>query len=176
MVRLNRTTTTGPLVTGKCSSFTLSRSVISKDSGVEMFTIRPSRSDRAVEAEPIIWFINSQTALIDRSLSSNSSSGVSVHRRISTIAFTSLRLSIMMLLPSRPHTYLISTPTAGSIRPRTKSSALMTSTLGVVISTRWSSILDAAVAEEPKLMFMISPMASMTIGLKIISSIQIRSF
>ena len=43
-----------------------------------MFTIRPSRSDRAVEAEPIIWFISSHTALMDRSFSSNSSSGVSV--------------------------------------------------------------------------------------------------
>ena len=47
-----------------------------------------------------------------------------------------------------PATYLISTPTAGSIRPREKSSALITLTVGVVMSTRWSSILETAVASE----------------------------
>ena len=52
------------------------------------------------------------------------------------MAFTSLRLSIMILLPSTPQTYLISTPTAGSISPRVKSSALTTLTVGVVMSTR----------------------------------------
>ena len=93
------------------------------------------------------------------------------------MAFTSLRLSIMMLLPSRPQTYLISTPMAGSIRPRVKSSALITCTVGVVMSTRWSSMLETAVAEEPRLIFIASPMASITIGLNVvISPIRIRSF
>ena len=141
-----------------------------------MFTIRPSRSERAVEAAPIIWFMTSQTTLTLSSSSWKSSSAVSVPSRMSTMAFTSLRLSIMMLLPSRPQTYLISTPTAGSISPRTKSSAFTTCTVGVVISTRWSSMLETAVAEEPRLIFMISPMASVTIGLKIVSPIRCRSF
>ena len=39
------------------------------------------------------------------------------------------------------------------IRPREKSSALITLTVGVVMSTRWSSILETAVAEEPRLIF-----------------------
>ena len=90
-----------------------------------------------MEAAPIIWFMTSHTTLMLSSSSWNSSSGVSVPRRMSTMAFTSLRLSIMMLLPSRPQTYLISTPMAGSIRPRVKSSALITCTVGVVMSTRW---------------------------------------
>ncbi len=130
------TTTTGPWVTGKCSSRTVSKLSISKDSGVEMFTIRPSRSESAVEAAPIIWFMTSQTTLTLSSSSWKSSSAVSVPSRMSTMAFTSLRLSIMILLPSRPQTYLISTPTAGSIFPRLNSSALTTVTFGVVMSTR----------------------------------------
>ena len=176
MYSLKLTTTTGPTCTGKCSRRTLSRSSSSKGSGVEMLTIIPRKSLIAVAAAPIIWFMTSQTQLMLSSSSWNSSSGVSEPSRISTIAFTSLRLSIMMLLPSRPVTYLISTPTAGSISPRAKSSALTTCTVGVVMSTRWSSMLETAVAEEPRLMFMISPMASTTIGLKIFSPIRTSSF
>ena len=54
MLSWKLTTTIGPVFTGKCSSLTLSKSFSSKDSGVEMFTIRPSRSLSAVEAAPII--------------------------------------------------------------------------------------------------------------------------
>ena len=63
MLSWKLTTTTGPVSTGKCSRRTSSRSVSSKDSGVEMFTIRPSRSLKAVEAAPIIWFMTSHTTL-----------------------------------------------------------------------------------------------------------------
>ena len=56
--------------------------------------------------------------------------------RISTMVLTSLRLSSMMLLPSRPETYLISIPMAGSRSPMLKSSTETTCTLGVVMSTR----------------------------------------
>ena len=56
-------------------------------------------------------------------------------------------------------------------------SALITCTVGVVMSTRWSSMLETAVAEEPRLIFIASPMASITIGLNVvISPIRIRSF
>ena len=140
---------------------------------MEIFTTMPRKSLMAVAAAPIIWFITSQTQLMLSSSRTNSSSGVSEPRRISTIAFTSLRLSIMIFLPSRPVTYLISTPTAGSISPSTNSSAFTTCTTGVVMSTRWSSMLETAVAEEPRLIFMISPMASITTGLKILSPIRI---
>ncbi len=58
----------------------------------------------AVAAAPIIWFMTSHTALMVRSLSSNSSSGVSPPIRISTMTLMSLRLSSIMLLPARPST------------------------------------------------------------------------
>ncbi len=118
-----------------------------------------------MEAAPIIWFITSQTALMVRSFSSKSSSAVSVPIRISTITLTSLFFSSMILLPSKPSTYLISTPIAGSILPSVKSLTATTETVGVVMSTRWSIMLDTAVAEEPRLMFIISPRASSAIGL-----------
>ena len=52
-----------------------------------------------------------------------------------------------------------------------------TETVGVVMSTRWSIMLDTAVAEEPRLMFIISPRASSAIGLNNSFSIPItRSF
>ena len=175
MLRAKRTTTTDPSCTGRCSCLNISRSVRSKVWGVEMFTIRPRKSDRAVEAAPIIWFMTSHTALRVSSLSSRSSMGVSTPIRMSTITFTSLSFSSMMLLPSRPDTYLISTPMAGSMLPREKSSAETTETVGVVMSTRWSSKLDTAVAEEPRLMFMISPMASISMELKISLLIAARS-
>ena len=131
----------------------------------------------AVAAEPIIWFMTSHTALTVSSLSSNSSSGVSIPIRISTITLMSLRRSSMMLLPWSPSMYLISTPMAGSRLPMVKSFTSTMVTLGVVISTRWSSILDTAVAEEPRLIFIISPRASMSIGLNISLSIPLtRSF
>ena len=101
-----------------------------------MFTDRPKKSDRAVEAAPIIWFMTSQTALIVRSLSSNSSSGMVEPIRISTMTFTSPRLRSMILLPSKPETYLISIPIAGSRSPRLNSSTGTTDTDGVVMSTR----------------------------------------
>ena len=75
-------------------------------------------------------------ALMLSSLSSNSSSGVSVPMRISTMDFTSLRLRSMILLPIRPETYRISTPTAGSMSPRESSPGSTTETRGVVMSTR----------------------------------------
>ena len=128
-----------------------------------MFTRMPRKSESAVEAAPIIWFMTSQTALTVSSSSWNSSSGVSVPMRMSTIVFTSPRLSSMMLLPSRPETYLISTAIAGSRSPSVKSSMETTDTVGVVISTRWFNILETAVAEEPRLIFIISPMASSSI-------------
>ena len=67
-----------------------------------MLTGIPRKSDRAVEAAPIIWFMTSHTALMVSSFISNSSSGVSEPIRMSTMTFTSLRLSSMMLLPTRP--------------------------------------------------------------------------
>ena len=60
---------------------------------------------------------------------------------------------------------------AGSRFPREKSLTSTTVTVGVVISTRWSSILDTAVAEEPRLIFIISPKASIAIELNISFSI-----
>ena len=107
-----------------------------KDWGVEILTERPRKSERAVDAAPIIWFMTSHTALIVRSLNSNSSSDISVPIKISTIVLTSWRLRSMMLLPSRPETYLISIPIAGSSSPRVNSSIGTTDTDGVVISTR----------------------------------------
>ena len=125
----------------------------------------------AVAAEPIIWFMTSHTQLMVSSLSSKSSSAVSMPMRMSTMTLMSLRLSSMMLLPSRPSTYRISTPMAGSRLPREKSFTSTTETVGVVMSTRWSSIFDTAVAEEPRLIFIISPKASIAIGLKTCFSI-----
>ncbi len=119
----------------------------------------------AVAAAPIIWFMTSHTALMVSSLSSNSSSGVSPPMRMSTMTLMSLRLSSMMLLPARPSTYRISMPMAGSRLPRAKSAVWMAVTLGVVISTLCSRRLDTAVAEEPRLIFIISPRASISIGL-----------
>ena len=142
-----------------------------------MSTGKPRKSLIAVAAAPIIWFMTSHTALIVRSLSSNSSSGVSEPIRISTMTLMSRRRSSMMLLPSRPSTYLISTPMAGSRLPMVNSSVGTTVTLGVVMSTRWSSKLETAVAEEPRLIFIISPRASISIGLNNSFSIpSIRSF
>ena len=166
MVSANRTTTMGPSSTGRRSRFMASTSYTSKVSGVEILTTRPRKSDKAVEAAPTIWFITSHTALRVSSSSTNSSSGVSVPKRMSTMTLISLMRSSMILLPSRPETYLISTPTAGSISPSSKSFTSTTSTEGVVISTRWSNMLETAVAEDPRLIFMISPMASISIGLK----------
>ena len=60
---------------------------------------------------------------------------------------------------------MISTPMAGSILPRLNSDFLTTVTCGVVMSTRRSNILETAVAEEPRLIFIISPKASNAIGL-----------
>ena len=133
---MNRTTTSGPEPCLNNSLLNFSRFSSVKDVGVEMLTDRPRKSDRAVEAAPIIWFISSQTALTASSESSNSSSGVSMPIIISTMTFTSSRLSSMMLLPSRPETYLISMPIAGSSSPRLNSSTGTTVTDGVVISTR----------------------------------------
>ena len=84
------------------------------------------------------------------------------------MTFTSRSFNSMMLLPSRPATYRISTPIAGFISPRVKSSAFTTDTFGVVMSTRWSNRLETAVADEPRLMFIISPMASISISLNIL--------
>ena len=140
-----------------------------------MLTGRPRKSDKAVEAAPIIWFMTSHTALMVRSLSSNSSSGISVPMRMSTITFTSLRLSSMILLPSSPDTYLISTAMAGSKSPRLNSSTGTTETDGVVMSTRWSSRFETAVAEDPKLIFMTSPMASNSMALNTFCSIVLTS-
>ena len=136
MPSTNRTTTRLPSSLGKRSFLNSCRLSSAKDSGVEMLTGRPKKSDRAVEAAPIIWFMTSQTALMVISFSSNSSSGVSLPIRMSTMVLTSLRRSIMMLLPSRPETYLISMPMAGSRSPMLKSFTETTCTLGVVISTR----------------------------------------
>ena len=103
---------------------------------MEISTRKPRKSDMAVAAEPIIWFITSHTQLMVSSFSSNSSSGVSIPMSMSTMTLMSLRLSSMMLLPSRPSTYLISTPMAGSRLPREKLLTSTTDTVGVVISTR----------------------------------------
>ena len=134
--RIKCTATSIPVSLWKRSLLISSKSSSEKDWGVEILTGRPRKSDRAVEAAPIIWFISSHTALIVSSLSSNSSSGISVPISSSTIAFTSLRFSSIILLPSRPETYLISTPMAGSSSPRVNSLMGTTVTFGVVISTR----------------------------------------
>ena len=169
--RKNLTTTIWSAPWGRWACLNCSRFSSSKDTGVEISTRNPKKSDMAVAADPIIWFITSHTQLIVSSLSSNSSSAVSMPMRMSTITLISLRLSSMMLLPSRPSTYLISTPMAGSRLPREKSFTSTTVTVGVVISTRWSSMFDTAVAEEPRLIFIISPKASIAIGLNISFSI-----
>ena len=63
---------------------------------------------------------------------------------------------------------MISTPMAGSSSPKLKSSRSTTFTFGVVMSTRLLSRLETAVAEDPRLMFMTSPMASNCMGLNTI--------
>ena len=175
--KANRTTTKVSSPLGRWFSLNACRSSSSKGFGVEMSTGNPRKSLMAVAAAPIIWFMTSHTALMVSSLSSNSSSGVSDPIRISTITLISLRRSSMILLPARPSTYFISMPMAGSRLPMVNSSVGTTVTLGVVISTRWSSRLETAVAEEPRLIFIISPRASISIGLNNSFSIpSIRSF
>ena len=134
--RKNLTTTIWSAPWGRCSCLNWSKSSSSKDTGVEMSTRKPRKSDMAVAAEPIIWFMTSHTQLMVSSLSSNSSSAVSIPMSMSTMTLISLRLSSMILLPSRPSTYLISTPMAGSRLPREKSFTSTTLTVGVVMSTR----------------------------------------
>ncbi len=175
--KAKRTMTTVSAPCGRCSSLNFSRTSNSKGCGVEILTANPRKSDMAVEAAPIIWFMTSQTALMVSSLSSKSSSAVSPPIKISTMTLTSLLLSNMILLPSRPETYFISTPIAGSILPKEKSFTSITVTFGVVISTLWSNMFDTAVAEDPRLIFIISPRASIAIGLNISFCIlSIRSF
>ena len=136
MPNWKRTTTRGPSLFSKCSSLNCCKSSSVNDWGVEILTGYPKKSDSAVDAAPIIWFINSQMALTDNSLSSNSSSEDSMPIIISTMTFASSRFSSIMLLPSKPETYLISIPIAGSRSPMLNSSTGTTLTVGVVISTR----------------------------------------
>ncbi len=63
MSSANLTTTIGPSGAGSRSLRNASISSRSKVSGVEIFTTLPRKSDSAVEAAPIIWFMTSQTAL-----------------------------------------------------------------------------------------------------------------
>ena len=85
---------------------------------------------------------------------------------ISTITFTSCRFKSMTFSPSSPATYVISTPTAGSTGSISNSSLLTTFTIGVVISTLAFSIVETAVADAPRLILSISPIASISILLK----------
>ncbi len=141
-------------------------SSIENASGVEISTTSPKNSESAVADAPIIIFITSQIALRFNSFNSNSSSGISVIIRISTMDFTSFLFKSITFVPSKPATYVICTPIAGSKFVNLNSSAVRTCTLGVVISTLLLSIVDTAVADAPKLIFSISPMASISNGLK----------
>ena len=73
---------------------------------------------------------------------------------------------IITLLPESPCVYVISTAIAGSSLLNSNSSNETTLTAGVVMSTRLSSIVATAVAEAPKLIFIISPIASISIELR----------
>ena len=150
-------------------------SPISNEFGVEILTVLLKNSDNAVADDPIIWFMTSQIALMFSSFNSNSSSGVSIPISISTITFTSCFFNSMILLPLSPAIYVISTPTAGSRFAMSNSSFVKTLTTGVVMSTLALSMVDTAVAEAPRLIFSISPMASISNALKFFESIHIFS-
>ena len=138
---------------------------------MEILTAFDKNSESAVADAPIIWFMTSQMALMFSSFNSNSSSGVSIPIIISTIIFTSCFFKSIILLPLNPAVYVISTPTAGSRFDISNSSLVNTLTTGVVMSTLALSMVDTAVAEAPRLIFSISPMASISNALKFFESI-----
>ena len=164
-------TTTSCLSSEKYLSLKTFSFAISKETGVEISTLYPRNSESAVAEDPIIWFITSRIALWFISSSSNSSGGISIPIIIPTMMRTSSRLNMITFLPDKPSTYWISTPTAGSISLNTNSLRLCTDTFGVVIFVEVPSMVETAVAEAPRLMFIISPMASSSISLKTVSPI-----
>ena len=138
---------------------------------MEISTVVPKNSDNAVAEAPIIWFMASRIALALISSITNSSSGISAPIIIETMTRTSFREKSITLFPLSPFTYEISTPTAGSKSWKSKSSFVSTCTIGVVMFTFVPRSVDTAVADEPRLIFIISPMASNSISLKLVALI-----
>ena len=97
-------TTTIPSSSGKYFSLKASGSPTSKDCGVEILTVVPRNSDKAVAEAPIIWFMTSQIALMWISVRSSLMEAGSSPIRVPTMMHTSSRRNIMIFLPSRPST------------------------------------------------------------------------
>ncbi len=97
-------TTTMPSFSVKYVFLNSSGSPISKDLGVDIFTIVPKNSESAVADAPIIWFITSQMALMWISSISKGVSSSSTPIMVLTMMRTSSRRNIMIFFPSRPST------------------------------------------------------------------------
>ncbi len=110
ILRSNLMLTSDSLVSEKMS---LTFSVVSRISGGEILTTCPRKDANALAADPIIWFMISQMALMLISSSSTISEG-SMDSRCPSIFFRSSSFNSKMLVPSIPSIYLIKTPITGS--------------------------------------------------------------